>query len=209
EDAADRFRALSITALAKLKHFPEARALWGARLAHIAAFVAEEERKRLGEWAPLLTEGKAEASLAHATLRARIDRIDRNAAGALEVIDYKTGRPPTARQVHSLLEPQLALEAALVRLGGLDVPPDTAIAALTYIAIGSGQVPVKWHPVSSDTEPYTADSLAARAMEEFRALMEHYRDPATGYLSRARVTSERDVSGDYDHLARTAEWQSG
>ncbi len=46
------------------------------------------------------------------------------------------------------------------------------------------------------------DALAA-----FRALVAHYGDAATGYLSRARVPFETETDGDYDHLARVSEWQ--
>ena len=40
-------------------------------------------------------------------------------------------------------------------------------------------------------------------------MLEHYGDPQTGYLSRALPMREGETDGDYDHLARTAEWLAG
>jgi ATP-dependent helicase/nuclease subunit B len=40
-------------------------------------------------------------------------------------------------------------------------------------------------------------------------LIAHYVREDTGYLSRARVMRERQMGGDYDHLARTQEWALG
>ncbi len=47
------------------------------------------------------------------TIRARADRIDTLADGRLVIIDYKTGAPPTAKQVEAGFAPQLPLEAMI------------------------------------------------------------------------------------------------
>ena len=53
----------------------------------------------------------------------------------------------------------------------------------------------------------TADELAGEAWEKLVALMRHFADPATGFLSR-RMPFREGESGDYDHLARVREWAS-
>ena len=51
-------------------------------------------------------------------LSARADRIERRHDGSFAILDYKTGQPPTGKQVRMGLSPQLTLEAAILREGG-------------------------------------------------------------------------------------------
>ncbi len=91
---------------------PALAAWWRPRLHRIAAWVAEAERdRRLG------------AGLAHVaserdgtwpvptplafTLTGRADRIERRYDGGIAILDYKTGTPPSARDVAAGLAPQL------------------------------------------------------------------------------------------------------
>ena len=53
-------------------------------------------------------------------LSARADRIERRHDGRFAILDYKTGQPPTGKQVRMGLSPQLTLEAAILRAGGFD-----------------------------------------------------------------------------------------
>ena len=56
-------------------------------------------------------------------LSARADRIERRSDGTFAILDYKTGQPPTGKQVRMGLSPQLTLEAAILREGGFDGIP--------------------------------------------------------------------------------------
>ena len=53
-------------------------------------------------------------------LSARADRIERRHDGSFAILDYKTGQPPTGKQVRMGLSPQLTLEAAILREGGFE-----------------------------------------------------------------------------------------
>ncbi|MBJ3776842.1 PD-(D/E)XK nuclease family protein [Acuticoccus mangrovi] len=204
-DAEARFAAVVDELLGTLDHAPEAQALWGARLKFIAAGVIEAERGR----PPSVHH--VEVPVRHdiaggLELSGRIDRMDIGPDGRLEVIDYKTGRAPTRKEVATFFEPQLPLEAALVAAGAVEgVPADIPLAALTYVALGAGREPVAWQPVAGDD----AADLAAETMARLVRLVAHYRDPSKGYLSRARLQFGGTLDGDYDHLARAAEWQNG
>ena len=61
-------------------------------------------------------------------------------------------------------------------------------------------------PGSAKGEAITVDGLADAALARLRALGAAYRNPAKGYLSRARPFIAADMSGDYDQLARSREW---
>lgn len=203
-DAEAQFRRIAEEELEGLAHAPEAQALWGARLAYIAPFVAAAEAERADRATASLVEVPAEAEMAGGVLlRGRFDRVDVGRDGALEVIDYKTGNPPSKKEVMAFFEPQLPLEAALIRAGAVEgIDPEAPIAVLSYVRVAGGRVPVEWKPVAGEE----AGDLAAEARDRFEALAALYADPARGYVSRARVQYSADVEGDYDHLARAAEW---
>ena len=62
-------------------------------------------------------------------LSARADRIERRRDGNFAILDYKTGQPPTGKQVRMGLSPQLTLEAAILREGGFEGIPAGARSA--------------------------------------------------------------------------------
>ena len=102
---------------------PEARALWWPRFQRIARWFAEWEAARRGDIAAIAAEirGEIKIPLDNAgifTLSARADRIERRRDGSYAILDYKTGQPPTGKQVRMGLSPQLTLEAAILREGG-------------------------------------------------------------------------------------------
>ncbi len=197
QDAA-RLMALGEAVLEERVPWPAARRLWLGRLGRVADwFVATEDaRRRLA--APLAheTEGTMEIpGLPGATLRGKVDRVDRRADGALIVYDYKTGTPPTAAQ-QERLDRQLFLNAILAEAGALAGVPAAPVAHAAFV--GTGATP------KEEPAPLGAVPLA-RARAELAALVGAYLDPARGYVSRLAV--ERDGHpGDYDHLARLGEW---
>ncbi|MDE2463761.1 MAG: double-strand break repair protein AddB, partial [Alphaproteobacteria bacterium] len=94
------------------------RALWRPRFQRAAAWFVAEERRRRSSIARLHIEvtGQAEfeGPAGRFILRARADRIDELKAGGAAVVDYKSGSPPSNKQVTTLLAPQLPLEAAIL-----------------------------------------------------------------------------------------------
>ncbi|TYC49524.1 double-strand break repair protein AddB [Rhodobacterales bacterium] len=195
-----------------LDAFPAIRALWWPRFQKIAAgFVGYEatRSKRVGRRF-LEIGGGVDLRLPgyEFRLRGRADRIDLLADGGLSVIDYKTGQVPSQKQVEALLSPQLLLEAAMIaRHGFKDVPADVPVTELLYLQLKGGTDPV----LEALRNPKDAllEELVEDAWARLEQLVAHYAKPETGYLSRARVMRERQMDGDYDHLARTQEWALG
>ncbi len=139
------------------------------------------------------------------TLSGRADRIDVRPGNVAEVIDFKTGQPPSAAQVNSGLSSQLTLEAAILAKGAFNVDPNTAVPsvqtdALVYWQFGGS------HP--GETRIKTdADAMqkATEALAALEALLARYANPQQPYLSKPRAQFANTWS-DYDHLARRAEW---
>lgn len=164
------------------------------------AFVAWNEARRIAGYAAYREiKGKLDVADGH-VLSGRADRIDIRPDGLAEVIDFKTGSPPTKDQVNSGLSPQLTLEAALLARGGFENAPKASTHSLVYWRFGGrdpGAVPVK---IDGDVNDVATSTLA-----ELAALFRKYADPLQPFYSKPRVQFAWEY-GDYDQLARRAEW---
>ena len=195
---AARRRLLDIAAavLAEQTPFPASRTLWLARLDRAAEHFLTQDARNGGT--PLVVETQGSVALAPLpfTLYGTPDRIDRLPDGRLQMIDYKTGSPPTEKQQRSY-EKQLLLAAAMAERGGFANLGPSDVAKITYIGLGAGE-----KVQETDTTP---DLLAAE-WDKLITLISRYLSRATGYTARRAVFEDR-FPGDYDHLARYGEWQ--
>jgi ATP-dependent helicase/nuclease subunit B len=196
---------------------PEIAALWWPRFERAMRwFLVYERERRAGGFRPVLLEQEGQFEIAAPagtfTLKAKADRIDRHEAdGRLAILDYKTGNPPTPKQVGSGLAPQLALEAAIAQAGGFADLSPADIAELVYIRLGGGAEPGEARRIekgSGRTEIPPADELAREALARLAGWVARFDDESTPYLSRPRPQFV-DYPGDYDHLARVAERAEG
>ena len=184
---------------------PGIRAFWWPRFQRIAAwFIDNERRRRDAGWRTVATEAEGvrifDGLQTSFTLKARADRIDAQPDVGLDIIDYKTGQPPTDKQVAAGLTPQLPLEAAIANSGGFAAARGYTVANLTYIRLSGGRYPGQERVVKLDLETTVAD-----AVNGLTRLIHKYEDPNTPYLSQPRPMFA-DRFGDYDHLARLREW---
>ena len=176
--------------------FPAARALWLARLNRAADVFLDFEYTEAGTSLRLENTGAASLHPLDFTLKARPDRIDLLPDGRLNIIDYKTGAPPSLAQ-QKKYDNQLLLQAAMAQRGGFGATLSTEVARTTYIGLGST-------PKIARTD-ITAD-LTGEIWEKLHQLIGKYLTRDQGYQSRRAVFLDRDI-GDYDHLARHGEWQ--
>jgi len=76
------------------------------------------------------------------TLAARADRIERKTDGTFAILDYKTGKPPTPKQVSLGLSPQMTLEGAILQAGGFDnIPEGASISEMVYVRLSGNEPP--------------------------------------------------------------------
>jgi len=211
-NAGGELRAALNRALAEAHLRPALAAWWAPRLERIADWVAEIETERRslhrpelivpevqGDWI-LRREGGA------FRLVGRADRIERRADGSLAILDYKTGTPPSQKDVDAGLAPQLLLEAAMAAAGAFGADLTGAAAELSYWHLTGGFEPGALRSL------FKADAAAiAAAMEEAReslaALIDTYDQPGRCYLSQPHPGRAPRFS-DYAQLARVAEWSA-
>jgi ATP-dependent helicase/nuclease subunit B len=202
---------------APLMERPEARALWWPRFQRIAAWFAEWELARRDHIARIDAEIRGEIGIPLENARtfilsARADRIEQRQDGRFAILDYKTGQPPTGKQVRMGLSPQLTLEAAILREGGFkDIGADSSVAELAYVRL-SGNNPPGEHrslelKIRNNDTPQPPDEAADYARLELEKLIRKFEDENQAYTS-LNLSMWSNRYGAYDDLARIKEWSA-
>lgn len=191
-----------------LNNFPEARAFWWPRFERIAAWFVSFDAKRRAQTQSLAIEvgGRIEIPFGNETfaLTVRADRIECRADGRYAIVDYKTGAPPSPKQVQAGLSPQLTLEAAILRDGGFrNIPAGGSVSELLYVRLRGSAEAGEEKPVTFDGS--TPDEQADRALAELTKVLAQFADPGNPYLS-LRHPMWKNHYGTFDHLARIKEW---
>jgi ATP-dependent helicase/nuclease subunit B len=208
-DAEERLVAAMDAALEAQDLRPALAAWWRPRLRRIAAWLAGAERdRRLGSGLAHIASEKdgtwqVPAALPF-TLVGRADRIERRLDDSIAILDYKTGMPPSAKDVAAGLAPQLPLEAAMAADGAFG--PDIAGPAseLTYWHLTGGYVPGEVTTLFRG-DATKIDETVATARAKIAALVAAFDDPDRPYLSQPHPGQAPRFS-DYTQLARVAEW---
>lgn len=173
------------------------------------AFVLDYERARRADIARIdgEVEGALDLTLADGSLfrlSARADRIETLRDGTASIVDYKTGAPPSRRQVKAGFASQLTLEAAMLARGAFAPVGARAAQSLLYLKFGGREGGALHDPVGK--EPL--DALVAAHWAQLHSMLDAFRNPDIGYRSRPYVQFASRF-GDYDHLARVKEWGAG
>lgn len=198
EDAEARLLAIAEEVLAAEIPWPSAQRLWLARIRRIARRLVEDEARRQAEGTPVVIETRGTQALPDLgfVLTAKPDRIDIRTDGRAHLFDYKSGLPPSDKEVR-YYDKQLLLEAAMIERGAFTALGPREVAAMTYIRLG-GEGETRNLAIPREE--------VAESWEKFTRLIARYLDPKTGYTARRALRSTRDVS-DYDQLSRFGEWQ--
>ncbi|MXP65724.1 double-strand break repair protein AddB [Roseomonas sp. M0104] len=185
---------------------PGLLAFWRPRLRRIGDFVVALEeaaqsghriRRRHAE-----VPGQLDIAGGQVRLKVRADRIDELADGSLALIDYKTGTPPTTKEIMDGRAPQMALEAAIAEAGGFKDLDPHAVSALAHWRLTGGSTPGEVQPVKAEPA-----ALAADALDNTVELVRGFLLGQRRFVSRPHPR-RRPQRTEHDHLARLAEWGS-
>jgi ATP-dependent helicase/nuclease subunit B len=209
-DAGAHLRRTMARALAESELRAALVAWWAPRLDRIADWIAATEAARRSQHQLVALGAEVYGTCDFMRpggafrLTGRADRIERWQEGGFAILDYKTGTPPSQRDVDMGLAPQLPLEAAMLEAGAFGDALKGAVEELTYWHLTGGfQAGEARSLFKSDASSIT--TATAEAREALCGLIDTYDSPARSYLSQPHPGFAPRFS-DYAQLARVAEW---
>ena len=156
-------------------------------------------RSQARSWPPRLAlevAGEMKFTSPDFTLYGRLDRADLLPDGRIELIDYKSGAPPTAKAQLSF-EKQLLLTALMAENGAFPELGPSEVARTQYVGLKDPDNP---------QEMQITPELLREVYAKFHHLIAQYAEAGTGYISR-RALQRDEEDRDFDQLARFGEWQ--
>ena len=140
------------------------------------------------------------------TLLGIADRIDLMNDGSVEIIDYKTGTPPTTKEVHAGFAPQLPLEGYLLSQGGFQEIGKRHVSDLAYWRLAAKTQNAKITSVMNKKSD--EDTVIETAYLGLKKLITVFNDENVAYES-CPAPKIAPRYNDYEHLSRAKEWLTG
>ena len=182
---------------------PAVKSLWWPRFEAIARhWLQEEEPLRNQAYTShceLSSKWQFDVNNTTYNLRARADRIDVFDTGDARLIDYKTGKNITAKEVTELRNTQLPLTALALKHGQKTVAVN-ALQTMSY-----------WFTKANENyrvDVEATDDLLAKAEALMRELIAYYQKPETPYAAQSNPKLALNYN-DYEPLIRWKEWGQG
>lgn len=175
---------------------------WMGHLNLIAESIVLEEqlRRKGGQPVALEIKGRMEIPGTAIAIKGKADRIDRLTDGLLVVYDYKTGTPPTPKQIRHF-DLQLPIEAVMTEHGAFEGLPAGKVDHVAHIGLGRTPKTVETRLELNDDVDLRTEAI----LELLGGLLRAFDESGKGYSSRRAMELQR-FDGDYDHLARFGEW---
>ena len=207
--AVDKLVARADALLAQEAADPLLRALWQPRIAAGLRWVADETRRFITEQGRevAVAEQPGTVHLKGIAVKGRVDRIDRTADGDLVIIDYKTGMPPSTKQIIAGFALQLGLigymaeQLAIKGVSGKASHFEYWSLAKKKEVFGHIVTPTSTRASDKKPEP---DDFVAFAVEQAEAAISKWILGDAPFT--AKLHPEFALYGDYDQLMRLQEW---
>ncbi|CAN5381975.1 double-strand break repair protein AddB [soil metagenome] len=207
-DDPSKLHGYALAMLADERTHPMMRALWRPRLMEAVDWIALElEAGALQGRRVLAVEDSGEIELAGVKLRGKFDRVDALPDGGLAIIDYKTGKPPSAKAVREGFSLQLGLLGVIAEMGGFPGISGRS-TAFEYWSLGRSKEGAFGY-VDSPVSPKKRDPIP---WEDFTTIaVDKFEEAAGKWLTgaepfTAKLHPEYAPYGDYDQLMRRDEW---
>jgi ATP-dependent helicase/nuclease subunit B len=189
---------------------PLMRALWQPRLLEAVRWIAAEIVKDKADGREIkLVEEKGQAEIAGILLKGTADRIDILPGGVIGIVDYKTGKPPSAKMVKAGYAMQLGLLGLIAEHGGFEALGQGRIAgAFEYwsLAKKGDSFGYRERPVDPDgkRDKLRTDEFTSAALDDFTLAAERWLTGTDAFV--AKLNPDIPTYADYDQLMRLEEW---
>ncbi len=178
---------------------------WWSRLNKIAKWFVDNEKKRRQSPLLVFTEQQGYIEIIDTIVTAKADRIEVK-DNCVSIIDYKTGTPPTDKEISLGISPQIILEGLILRNGKFNEPKITSnqIYSLEFWQL-KGNIDEPASIKNADSNKSNINNLIDQANEGIHNLINYFNDPQAKYLSTPDPKIKPKYN-DYEHLARNKEW---
>ncbi len=200
---------LAAAELERMNAHPLMRALWRPRLMKALEWVEQRLAAEAGR-VPTVIEGWGEMEVKGVNIFGKADRIDRLPDGTLAVVDYKTGAPPSGREVQAGYALQLGTLGLMARRGAFENAAGEP-TRFEYWSLGSSKASETGFGYVS-TPILEGKKRSGIALEEFLPQAEYFLHDA---LDRwilgeeaftARLNPDAAGYATFDQLMRLDEW---
>ena len=207
-EAFDTIMEIANAEFAGLDMIGERRDIWLRRFATAAGQFLDFERGRAGRVRKRHAEIRGEWQVhlgGNFRITGEADRVDELLDGTLEILDFKTGSPPSPASMKAFEAPQLPVEALMAQAGAMHKIDPAPSSALTYIKIGLG--PEAFKPSSfALAEGMEVMEAADEIWRRMQGHIDFFLLRETPLPARLLPLKSQRFAGPYDHLARVAEW---
>ena len=177
----------------------ERRAFWWPNFEKIAEHLVKVEEEYRQEVRKVHNEVKGKFSFnAPAgvfTVTAKADRVDETKDGRINIIDYKTGKIRTPKEVAKGFAPQLPIEGLIAEKGGFGMLPAAEVAKLIYWQLGRRETVIEEN----------MEDILATTEDHLHKLISVFDFETTPYICHPNPKRIPEYS-DYEQLARVKEW---
>lgn len=178
----------------------EVKTFWRQRLQAIADKVVSLEKENRTDIKKVHceTEGKMEFNgrAGAFLITATADRIDELKDGSLRIIDYKTGKARSKKEIEKVTAPQLPIEGMIAQEAGFENVPVGKVSGMQYWSF-KGK--------SEKTDFEQSQNSIIKIKQVLQDLIDAFDDENRPYLAKP-ILGGSGQYGDYDHLSRLLEW---
>ena len=126
---------------------------------------------------------------------AKADRVDETTGGKMNIIDYKTGKARSVKEVTKGFAPQLPLEGLIAEKGGFSGIRAAEVESLRYWQLSRREVVVD----------QAVEQILSETEQRLKEMVNLFDFETTAYICHPNPKQVPEYS-DYEHLARVKEW---